>query len=185
MSRPSQELKTTPNRREFFKTMGAGAAGLTLGAAATPRTASAAPAEDDHDKQVLYIGDDIALADTQYGKVKGYQLRGIYYFLGIPYGADTSGANRFMPPQKPKPWTDVFPAVWWGNTAPQIMDNRYANAYASFADHWNYDDVSEDCLRLNVFTPAVDDGKKRPVLVWLHGGGFTNGNGIEQDGYNG
>ena len=104
---------------------------------------------------------------------------------GIPYGADTSGANRFMPPQKPKPWTDVYPALWWGNTAPQNMENRYANKYASFRDHWNYDDVSEDCLRINVFTPAIKDGQKRPVMFWIHGGGFTNGNGIEHDGYNG
>ena len=103
----------------------------------------------------------------------------------MPYGADTSGANRFMPPRKPLAWEGVFPAVWWGNTAPQNMEKRYANAYSSFADHWNYDDVSEDCLRLNVFTPAIKDGKKRPVMVWFHGGGFTNGNGIEQDGYNG
>jgi para-nitrobenzyl esterase len=137
------------------------------------------------DGPVLRVGDDIAVASTQHGKVRGYVLRGIHYFLGIPYGADTSGANRFMPPQKPKPWTDVFPALWWGNTAPQDMDKRYASPYSAFRDHWNYDDVSEDCLRLNVFTPALADGKKRPVLVWLHGGGFANGNGIEQDGYNG
>jgi para-nitrobenzyl esterase len=65
------------------------------------------------------------------------------------------------------------------------MERRYANAYASFVDHWNYDDVSEDCLRLNVQTPAINDGGKRPVMFWMHGGGFTNGNGIEQDGYNG
>lgn len=65
------------------------------------------------------------------------------------------------------------------------MERRYANVYSSWADHWNYDDVSEDCLRLNIFTPAILDGKKRPVMFWLHGGGFTNGNGIEQDGYNG
>ena len=77
------------------------------------------------------------------------------------------------------------PAIWWGNTAPQNMDNRYANPHASFRDHWNYDDVSEDCLKLNVFTPAIKDGKKRPVLFWIHGGGFANGNGIEHDGYNG
>ncbi len=64
------------------------------------------------------------------------------------------------------------------------MDNRYANPYASFRDHWNYGNVNEDCLRLNVFTPAPDGGR-RPVLFWIHGGGFTNGNGIEQDGYNG
>ena len=60
-----------------------------------------------------------------------------------------------------------------------------ADRYASFRDHWNYDDVSEDCLRINVFTPAINDGKKRPVMVWIHGGGFIAGNGIEHDGYNG
>jgi len=65
------------------------------------------------------------------------------------------------------------------------MANRYANPYGSFRDHWNYYDVNEDCLRINIFTPAINDGKKRPVLFWIHGGGFTSGNGIEQDGYNG
>jgi para-nitrobenzyl esterase len=90
-----------------------------------------------------------------------------------------------MPPQKPKSWTEVLPAVWWGNTAPQNMEKRYANVYASFVDHWNYDDVSEDCLKLNVWTPAIADGKKRAVMVWLHGGGYANGNAIEQDGYHG
>lgn len=175
------------DRRSFIKTVGAGTTGLALSASALGATSCASVTEkkDNNDDQVLYIGDEIALADTGYGKVKGYLLRGINYFLGIPYGADTSGANRFMPPQKPKPWTDVFPAVWWGNSAPQIMEKRYANAYQSFADHWNYDDVSEDCLRLNVFTPALKDGKERPVMFWLHGGGFTSGNSIEQDGYNG
>jgi para-nitrobenzyl esterase len=167
--------------------MGAGAAGLTVAAKGSSALFAAPPAgaEGEGDGPILQVGEDIAVVDTQYGKVRGYVLRGIQYYLGIPYGADTSGANRFMPPKKPEPWTDVFPALWWGNTAPQNMDNRYENKYASFRDHWNYDDVSEDCLRINVFTPAVDDGKKRPVLLWLHGGGFRNGNGIEQDGYNG
>jgi para-nitrobenzyl esterase len=64
------------------------------------------------------------------------------------------------------------------------MEKRYANVVSSFVDHWNYDDVSEDCLKLNVWTPSLDN-KKRPVVVWLHGGGFVNGNGIEQDGYHG
>ncbi|MGW8314329.1 MAG: carboxylesterase/lipase family protein, partial [Bacteroidales bacterium] len=136
-------------------------------------------------EQLVYIGDDIAIAETQYGKVQGFILRGIYQFRGIPYGADTGGKNRFMPPQPPEPWDDIYPAVWWGNSAPQIMENRYANAWSSFRDHWNYDDVSEDCLKLNVWTPALADGQKRPVMVWFHGGGFTNGNGIEQDGYKG
>ena len=175
------------NRRDFFQTMGAGAAGFGL-ATTLPLASCAAPATQaaaDDDEQILFIGDDIALANTQYGKVKGYVLRGINYFLGIPYGAPTSSKNRFMPPQKPEPWDDVFPAVWWGNSAPQNIDGQYSNKYSAFVDHWNYDDISEDCLRLNVFTPGIADGKKRPVLVWFHGGGFTAGNGIEQDGYNG
>lgn len=141
-------------------------------------------AENKADEQQLFIGDDIAIAQTQYGKVKGFILRGIYQYRGIPYGDNTAGENRFMPPKPPKAWDGILPTVWWGNTAPQIMEGRYANAYASFADHWNYDDVSEDCLKLNVWTPATDT-QKRPVLVWLHGGGYTNGNGIEQDGYDG
>jgi len=171
------------NRRHFVQTLGTSSAGIALGAtlAADPQAALA----EGQDGQLLYVGDNIAVTQTEYGKVRGYQLRGIYHFLGLPYGADTSGANRFMPPQKPKPWADVYPALWWGNSAPQNMENRYANKFASFRDHWNYDDVSEDCLRINVFTPGINEGKKRPVLFWIHGGGFVNGNGIEQEGYNG
>ena len=177
------------NRREFFETLGAGAAGLTIGSAAMSSLACAPkpPVEPkaDADGPVLLVGDNIAVVETTHGKVRGFVLRGINQFLGIPYGADTSGANRFMPPQKPKPWTDIYPALWWGNSAPQNMENRYANKYGAFRDHWNYDDVSEDCLRINVFTPGLSDGKKRPVMFWIHGGGFTAGNGIEHDGYNG
>lgn len=171
------------NRRQFVQTLGTSSAGIAMGAAlaSAPHGATARS----EDGQILRVGDNIAVASTRCGKVRGYALRDIYYFLGMPYGADTSGPNRFMPPQKPKPWTDVYPALWWGDSAPQNMENRYANKFASFRDHWNYGDVSEDCLRINVFTPAINDGRKRPVLFWIHGGGFVNGNGIEQDGYNG
>jgi para-nitrobenzyl esterase len=172
------------NRRQFMQTVGTSSAGVALGAASMAAATEHTMGKS-QDGQVLLVGDKIAVTNTEYGKVRGYVLRGIQYYLGIPYGADTSGPNRFMPPQKPKSWTDVYPALWWGNSAPQNMENRYANKYASFRDHWNYGDVSEDCLRINVFTPAVNEGKKRPVMFWIHGGGFTNGNAIEQDGYNG
>lgn len=173
-------MKST--RRNFIQSMGVGAIGLSLPNVSfgKNKTNELITEED----QILHIGDNIAVAQTEYGKVRGFILRGIHQFLGIPYGADTSGKNRFMPPQKPTPWTDVKPTIWWGNTAPQIMEKRYANVVSSFVDHWNYDDVSEDCLKLNVWTPALDN-KKRPVVVWLHGGGYVNGNGIEQDGYHG
>ena len=171
------------NRRQFVRTLGTRSAGIAL--STTLAAESQNHAADGGDGQVLFVGDNIALTQTEYGKVRGYQLRGIYYFLGMAYGADTSGANRFMPPQKPKPWADVYPALWWGNSAPQNMEKRYENKFASFRDHWNYGDVSEDCLRINVLTPGINDGKKRPVLFWIHGGGFTSGNALEQDGYGG
>ena len=114
------------NRRQFMQTMGTSAAGIAVGTAAMSAACSqpATETKPEQDGQALLIGDNIAVADTQYGKVRGYVLRGIHYFLGMPYGADTSGANRFMPPQKPRPWADVYPAIWWGNTAPQNMENR-------------------------------------------------------------
>ncbi|MBD0377494.1 MAG: carboxylesterase/lipase family protein, partial [Flavisolibacter sp.] len=181
------------NRRDFLQTFGSGA--MALGFASPLALASCAasaeaeksnlPANGKEDGQVLFIGDNIAVAQTTNGKVRGFILRDIYTFLGIPYGAPTSGKNRFMPPQKPKPWTDVFPAVYWGNAAPQILDNFYSNRYLAFTDDWHYDDVSEDCLSINVWTPGYKDGKKRPVLLWIHGGGFTSGNAIEHPEYHG
>lgn len=173
------------NRRDFLQKIGLGTAGIAAAPFAVNANTNSGSEAETADDQFLQIGDDIAVASTSFGKIRGYQLNGVYTFLGVPYGADTSGKNRFMPPQKPEKWEGIKDTIWWGNTAPQIMDRRYANVHASFADHWNYDDVSEDCLKLNLWTNALADGKKRPVLVWLHGGGFTNGNGIEQDGYHG
>ena len=150
------------DRRQFVKNLGLGTASLSMGSLVT--ASSCAPSGDSslkqnvkegEDGQFLFIGDDIAIAQTEYGKVQGYLLNHVYTFLGVPYGADTSGKNRFMPPQKPEPWTDVGPAVFYGNTAPQRMENRWPNNYGTFADHWNYWDVSEDCLYLNVWTPGI------------------------------
>ena len=173
-------------RREFLQKLGAGTTGLGLASSfALAPSAASAEANEKEDGQVLFIGDNIAVADTAYGRVRGFIMKDIYSFLGIPYGADTSGKNRFMPPQKPEPWKDVFPAVYWGNSAPQLLENFYANRYLAFTDDWHYDDVSEDCLRINVWTPGVKDGKKRPVMFWIHGGGFTSGNAIEHPEYHG
>lgn len=174
------------NRRDFFQKLVGGIAALGL-TSFFPQYAFASKEKKDNieDDQVLFMGDDIAIVDTVYGKVKGFILHGIYQYRGIPYGADTSGKNRFMPPQKPKPWSEIYPALWWGNAAPQVKEPRYKGTYGAFKNHWNYDDISEDCLKLNVWTPSISDRKKRPVLVWFHGGGFTNGNAIEQDGFMG
>jgi len=124
------------NRRKFFKAFGVGtgvgfAAPLSLISPEASAQNNATPKEEG---QVLFIGDNVALASTLYGKVRGFRMKDIYSFLGIPYGANTGGKNRFMPPQKPEPWKDVFPAVYWGNAAPQNLENFYANRYLAFTD---------------------------------------------------
>jgi para-nitrobenzyl esterase len=175
------------NRREFIQNLGAGAAGLTLGTSAMSLTScsSSAPKKEDEDGQVLFIGDNIAVADTTNGKVRGFIHKDIYNFLGIPYGANTTGKNRFMPPQKPDSWKDIYPAVYWPNATPQLMNNFYADRYLAFTDYWHYDEISENCLGINVWTPGYKDNTKRPVLLWIHGGGFTTGNSIEHPDYHG
>lgn len=157
-------------------------AGICLASAADTQAKNRQPAAS---QQQLFIGEGIAETATQYGPVRGFLLRGIYSFRGIPYGDDTGGKNRFMPPRPPRAWSEVRPAVAFGASSPQRFYDRRPESYAMFVDHWNYDLMGEDCLRLNVWTPGLDDGRRRPVLVWLHGGGFTQGNGIEQDSYDG
>jgi para-nitrobenzyl esterase len=175
------------NRRKFIQNLGIGAAGLSLGSTSISLVSctSQTGKNEDADGQILFIGDNIALADTTNGKVRGFIHRDIYNFLGIPYGASTAGKNRFMPPQKPDPWTDIYPAVYWPNSAPQVLNNFYANRYLAFTDYWHYDEISENCLGINVWTPGYKDNTKRPVLLWLHGGGFTSGNSIEHPEYHG
>lgn len=176
------------SRRNFIKSLSAGSAAVGAGSL-LPLTAcripGGSPSGFKDEGPVLQIGENIAVADTDCGKVKGFISRGVYTFLGIPYGADTTGKNRFMPPLKHAPWEGVRPAVFYGNSAPQNIYDRSSTSYGAFIDHWNYDELSENCLALNVWTNGLADGKRRPVIVWLHGGGYTSGNGIEQDGYHG
>jgi para-nitrobenzyl esterase len=175
------------DRRKFIQVMGTGAAGLTIGTTAFAVSSCKSVSENkkEEDGQVIFIGDNIAVAETVYGKVRGFIHKGIYNFLGIPYGANTTGKNRFMPPQKPDPWKDIYPAVYWPNATPQMLENFYADKYSAFTDYWHYDDLSENCLGINVWTPGYNDNVKRPVLLWIHGGGFMSGNSIEHPQYHG
>jgi para-nitrobenzyl esterase len=115
------------------------------------------------------------VAETAYGKVRGTAVEDIKIFKGIPYGGPTSGKNRFMPPTKPAPWTGVRDALTYGPSAPQTNPGARPSQGSTSGQGLGKED--EDCLVLNVFTPAVDAGRKRPVMVWLHGGGFSTGSG--------
>ncbi|HTB19297.1 MAG TPA: carboxylesterase family protein [Bryobacteraceae bacterium] len=120
--------------------------------------------------------------ETASGKVRGRSIAGIHSFLGVRYGASTAGRNRFMPPQKPQPWSGIQDAFSYGSSAPQsnpaqrgagILRGEIGQLLAGTDGPPPAE--SEDCLFLNVWTPGINDNAKRPVMFWLHGGGFTTG----------
>jgi para-nitrobenzyl esterase len=121
------------------------------------------------------------IVETAAGKVRGTTVKGIYSFKGIPYGASTAGKNRFMPPVKPEPWSGVREALQYGHSAPQTIPG--APSILAGADFLVSSEnppgigEGEDCLVLNVWTPSVKDNRRRPVMLWCHGGAFTSGSG--------
>lgn len=123
-----------------------------------------------------------AVAKTQYGKVRGYVSGGVYTFKGVPYGQDTSGENRWLPAKPPKPWSDEYPALIYGANCPQTLHN-YKSIEMSFLFDWDDGYMSEDMLKLNIWTPALTGS--RPVMVYFHGGGFSFGSAYELPSHEG
>ena len=132
----------------------------TLAAAGLPRVASARGAP---------------VVDTTSGPVQGVTENGVARFLGIPYAQSIAGANRFLPPKPPAPWSDPFPALRHADTAPQGPDPVDGTPIDPAFATPDYVKAGDDCLALNVWAPESADGL--PVMVFLHGGGWESGSG--------
>lgn len=140
-----------PQRRRFLRASAVGT--LAAGVATTlPSALMAGPR-----------GTASPIARVRSGRVAGQTEQGIHVFRAIPYGADTA-SRRFQPALQEVPWRGVRDALEYGRAAPQTGDEGPG---------------SEDCLYLNVWTPALGDGGKRPILVYIHGGGYNNGSGSD------
>lgn len=145
-----------PTRRAFVST-----AALTLGAPGLFHAGGASAAEP-------------ALVDMENGKLRGLRQDGVSSFKGIPYAAPTGGSNRLMAPRPVANWSGVRDATRFGDRSPQERE--------TFGDapilRWyaQTEPFSENCCVLNVYTPAAD-GKRRPVMVYIHGGGYVTGGG--------
>ena len=125
---------------------------------------------------------DNTVVETRHGKLRGGVNKGVHFFKGVHYADTTAGANRFMPPQPVKPWAGVRDALDYGQVVPQGGDSTSMIEWK----RWMYgaQPKGEDSLVLNVWTPAVNDNRKRPVMFFLHGGGFNTGSGAGT-GYDG
>jgi len=143
------------NRRDFLTTTSFAAAGVMAARSGVLRAATSSN------------GPVVEIAT---GKIRGYMDKGVFSFRGVPYADTTAGANRFLPPKNAQPWTGVREAIELGHRAPQLDAPRVPEWFVMDRT----EPQGEDCLVVNVWTPALDN-QKRPVVVWLHGGGFTGG----------
>src|SRR5215831_12860645 len=178
MSSESKSLLGATTRRDFLKSTT-----LTLATAGVATAVPAAFAQEGGTPRPTSAlggtatGKIFVETETTTGRVQGIQTTGIKQFKGIPYGAPTGGKNRFMPPKKPAAWKGVRECFAHGQISPQALTDLRSEY--GIMIHWDYQPggMGEDCLVLNIWTPGLKDGAKRPVLVSFHGGGFATGSG--------
>ncbi len=181
-------------RRSFVKgvaTLGAGIVTSALLPKTSRAQAAASEATPAAPPKIGTRGDVLAsdaktVVETTAGKIRGFQRQGVYAFKGVPYGDSTSGENRFMAPAAPEPWAGIRNALQLGRACVQARgDSAHYNFDGKNQAAGNEDSfllhrcgilaVGEDCLRLNVWTPEINGSGRRPVMVYMHGGGFEGG----------
>ena len=122
--------------------------------------------------------DEVPAVSTKAGKVKGYEFDGVHIFKGIPYAQ----AGRFQMPREVEPWEGVKETASYGFVCPLLTQDTPTGELLVPHRYWPQD---ENCQNLNVWTTALDKTAKKPVMVWLHGGGYAAGSSIEQAAYDG
>jgi len=179
-------------RRSFVKGIAAiGTGMISLGslADAAETNPESVASENKNSPEVPHVISSVSktLVEIESGKIRGFERRGIFAFKGVPYGASTSGSNRFMAPVKAIPWMGVRNALQYGRACFQARSD---------SQHFDFDGknfaradedafllhrgrcirvAGEDCLRLNVWTPEINGPGRRPVMVFMHGGNYDGG----------
>jgi len=200
----NQSAPASKGRRSFIggmATLGAGLAGsvilpATAIAQATPEAPPKTKSTTSGCGHSTVIASDAAtVAETNAGKIRGFKRNGVSIFKGVPYGASTAGARRFMPPVKPEPWTGIRNALQYGRICP-YQDSAHFDTNGKNLANSDEDAFvlhrgaaatvpGEDCLRLNLWTQEINGSHKRPVMVYMHGGGFSAGSGHDLLSYDG
>jgi para-nitrobenzyl esterase len=179
------ETTTGIARRSVLKSLALAAGAVGMGVSPAHAVGNSRSRRSPLAKDPILADATKPIVETDLGKVRGYIRNGIVTFKGIPYGDDTGGSARFMPPKKAKPWTSLRSSMHYGSCCPQPDSHGWKHDEEAWMFAWDDGTPGEDCLCLNVWTPGINDNKKRPVMVWLHGGGYTAGSAQELKSYDG